>query len=203
MFTESHILYLFDFADVLSLPQKMDVFFKMGEYLKFDKENFKSLYWQHRRPYDLGESGSEYWTRVSGKKLSQKDIDTLVHIDCESWININPEMRELIKVLKERKLTIGILSNLPIELINVLRNDPIVSEFDFVYFSAEINMVKPDKNIYEYVVARTGFSPSNILFFDDKTENLESAAKLGYKTYLVKPGSSAELLQNVRESKRS
>jgi len=60
--------------------------------------------------------------------------------------------------------------------------------FHKAYFSFDLHLLKPDPDIYEFVINQHGFIPGETLFIDDKTENIEAAKKLGLKTYqLEKP----------------
>ena len=51
-------------------------------------------------------------------------------------------------------------------------------------------MVKPNKEIYEYV--NNVLKDYDILFLDDKETNLEVPKSLGWSTYLVEPGGDLE-----------
>jgi FMN phosphatase YigB (HAD superfamily) len=54
--------------------------------------------------------------------------------------------------------------------------------FTKVYFSYELNLSKPDKKIYEYVLKENGLNASKTLFIDDIAENIAAARELGLKT---------------------
>ena len=60
--------------------------------------------------------------------------------------------------------------------------------FDGVTVSYIAHSNKPDRKIFDYAVATMGIVPEETLFFDDGQENLDAAAKLGFKTALVEPG---------------
>lgn len=60
--------------------------------------------------------------------------------------------------------------------------------FDGVTVSYKAHSNKPDRKIFDYAVATMGIVPEETLFFDDGQENLDAAAKLGFKTALVEPG---------------
>ena len=60
--------------------------------------------------------------------------------------------------------------------------------FDGVTVSYKAHSNKPDRQIFDYAVATMGIVPEETLFFDDGQENLDTAAKLGFKTALVEPG---------------
>lgn len=50
------------------------------------------------------------------------------------------------------------------------------------YYSHEINLRKPDREIYEFVIADAGLPPAETLFVDDTEENILSARKTGLQT---------------------
>lgn len=59
--------------------------------------------------------------------------------------------------------------------------------FDAFYLSQEINLRKPDPEIFEYVLKEQGLKPEESLFIDDTAENTEAAAKLGIHTWNIDP----------------
>ncbi len=50
------------------------------------------------------------------------------------------------------------------------------------YFSHEINLKKPYKDIYEYVLSDSNLIPEETLFIDDNQDNIKAAKKLGIET---------------------
>jgi len=60
--------------------------------------------------------------------------------------------------------------------------------FDGVTVSYIAHSNKPDRKIFDYAISTMGIIPQETLFFDDGQENLDAAAKLGFKTALVEPG---------------
>lgn len=57
--------------------------------------------------------------------------------------------------------------------------------FRETYFSHEIGMRKPDKDIYEFVVDDIGIYPSRMLFLDDRLDNIEAAREVGMKAVQI------------------
>lgn len=51
--------------------------------------------------------------------------------------------------------------------------------FEKVYYSHVLNMRKPDREIYEYVLKDSGLEPYETLFIDDMEENVLGARELG------------------------
>ena len=50
---------------------------------------------------------------------------------------------------------------------------------DQIFTSFQLNIMKPDIQIYQHVIERLQCSPENILFFDDGKENVLNARKVG------------------------
>lgn len=186
--------YLFDYADVISLPQDQECFRQMSQFLTMKLDEFHEAYWKFRKPYDLGQPGNEYWPLVAGRKLSENELSTLIDLDCQGWGRINPKSLEYVTGLKKKNLRTGILSNLPIELVHFLRGKrTFLPLFDDVFFSAEIKKVKPEKNAYEHVLDSIKLPAGEVIFHDDKLENLETASALGMKVFHVTQESIEEL----------
>ncbi len=54
---------------------------------------------------------------------------------------------------------------------------------DKVYFSHEVGMRKPNIEIYEMVIADQQMRQEEILFIDDRADNIEAAQKLGLQVF--------------------
>ena len=65
----------------------------------------------------------------------------------------------------------------------------IENEFDHLFDLEDSNWIgKPHKNAYEPVIQKLNLnSNKNILFFDDKIDNLKTASELGWKTVWMNP----------------
>lgn len=59
--------------------------------------------------------------------------------------------------------------------------------FNKIYLSYELHMVKPDTDIFEYVLEDASLSPSETLFIDDALPNCRAAESLGISTYTPQP----------------
>lgn len=83
---------------------------------------------------------------------------------------------------------------------NVLWNEerngrkPIDDYFEKAYYSHLIGYRKPNKDVFEFIIRDAGIEPKETLFIDDSYNNLEPAAALGFKTYLLKGGERIENL---------
>ena len=99
---------------------------------------------------------------------------------------------ERLKVLKKikDKFTIFLLSNTNsihiekiIDNLGVKKYKEFYNLFDKVYYSHEIKLRKPNSDIFRLVIKENNLSIKNTLFIDDSIQHIESAKKIGLKTY--------------------
>ncbi len=57
--------------------------------------------------------------------------------------------------------------------------------FDRCYLSHEIGLIKPDREVFDYVLRDLALPPESILFFDDNPECVEAARKVGLRAELA------------------
>jgi len=107
-------------------------------------------------------------------------------------LDIAPEKYSLLESLKHKYRTF-LLSNtnaIHMTAVNSLVQlgsghpnlDPY---FERTYYSHLLGMRKPDREIYEHVLAENHLVPHETLFLDDLTDNLRGAAALGIQTCLI------------------
>lgn len=109
-----------------------------------------------------------------------------------------PEMTKLHAELRARGLHTSVLSNTnEIAIAHVRKRFPFFSGFADYVFSFEHGAMKPHERIYQIVEQRSGVRGDEILFIDDKPENVAGAVRLGWQTICHR--SLAETIQQVRE----
>ena len=67
---------------------------------------------------------------------------------------------------------------------SVERFDNLFSKFDGLVFSGVINKVKPNKEIFEYLLNKYSLKAEESFFIDDSIINVEGARSVGLNTYL-------------------
>src|SRR5271154_3048132 len=96
-----------------------------------------------------------------------------------------PPMIELHAELRRRGIPTYIFSNTNDHAIeHIRRNFPFFQNFDGYIFSYEVGAMKPDTKIYDALEAMTGRRGAEILFIDDRVENIEAGAARGWRTIL-------------------
>lgn len=73
------------------------------------------------------------------------------------------------------------------EPVLLTRGHTIRDFFDKVYLSYELNMEKPNPDIFEFVLSDASIQPAETLFLDDAQPNCRTAESLGINTYMPEP----------------
>lgn len=96
-----------------------------------------------------------------------------------------PGAEELLQTLSQR-YPLAVLSN-----TNDLHYTRFVEEMHLLnyvsrcFFSYQIGLLKPDAEMFAYLIAQVGLAPERILFFDDNQLNVDGAAQAGIQAYRV------------------
>jgi putative hydrolase of the HAD superfamily len=89
----------------------------------------------------------------------------------------------LIERLAERQLPLYCLSNMSGSTFKHLQEKHAFwTAFRGIVISGEIQMMKPEPEIFEYLLQRYGLSASETMFIDDNLPNIEAAQALGLNT---------------------
>ena len=121
----------------------------------------------------------EFWNIVLGP---DNDIDKkIISKTFLKKSSINEKFLAFAKSLKNNGHLIGILSNLTPETSMCIDKNQL-KDFDYHFYSNSLKMSKPNNEIYQHVCDH--ISSKNILFIDDKQENLNVAESYGIDTIL-------------------
>lgn len=182
---------IFDFGDVfinLDKEGAMQNALNLFELNEFSKEiiAFNSL-------YEQGLISTEEFLEFyldNFPNLSREDI-----LDAWQFILRDfPKHRfEFIKqIASDNKYRLILLSNTnELHINRVKENVPFFEDFkncfDEFYLSHEINLRKPNSDIFEFVLSEHKLSANETLFIDDTEENILTAIELGIHTWHIDP----------------
>jgi putative hydrolase of the HAD superfamily len=180
---------VFDYGNVLCLEQTVEDMKGMALVCGISHKRFSELYWKQRPPYDRGDvDGAAYWTAVAGQQelgLSRHQIATLIELDSESISRPNQDAVQWAKLLHHEGFPLTLLSNMPLELSrHVTKSFPGLSTFEHLIYSSDYGSIKPELAIYRNCLELLKAAPQDILYLDDRTENVEAAARLGINSVL-------------------
>jgi len=156
-------------------------------------ERFSEPYWKLRPPYDRGDlDGSAYWTAVVGQREGRQELDlnrdqiaTLIKLDSESIIRPNQGAVRWAKLLHHEGFPLALLSNMPLELSrHVTKSFPSLATFEHLIYSCDYGCIKPELALYRNCLELLKADPQDILYLDDRAENVEAANRLGINAVL-------------------
>jgi putative hydrolase of the HAD superfamily len=182
---------IFDFGDVFINLDKKGAYQSALQILRTDKIPIAVT--QINQQYEMGLINDDAFLQFYKSHFFWLSNDIII----ESWnsmIKDFPEYRlDFLKELKnEGRFKLILLSNTnQIHINRVEATVPFFEEFkacfDWFFLSHEINLRKPNANIYEFVLKTTKTNPENALFIDDTKENTLAAEMLGINTWNINP----------------
>jgi putative hydrolase of the HAD superfamily len=180
---------IFDYGNVLCAPQESSDLARMAEILNLTEAEFYPIYWSYRLPYDESKLDTQsYWHTVASdarRAVTDEQIERLSRLDVESWSRPSPVMVAWARALHEAGLATAILSNMPMDLRTYLISSVTwLPAFNHMTFSCDVRMVKPMPGIYECCLQGLGVTGPDVLFLDDRPENIEAAQRLGMHAVL-------------------
>ena len=96
-----------------------------------------------------------------------------------------PSMVELHAAVRQRKIPTCIFSNTnELAISHIRRRFPFFTTFDGYVLSYEHGWLKPDSKLYEVVERETRRRGAEILYLDDRPENIAAGADRGWQTVL-------------------
>lgn len=93
---------------------------------------------------------------------------------------------EFLAYTREKGYGMYILSNAAIEFYQYFPRQFDLDLFDGVVVSAEQHMLKPQMEIYRYLLDTYGLKPEECLFIDDREDNVKGAEAAGIKGFVFK-----------------
>lgn len=107
----------------------------------------------------------------------------------DNWIEMAspaiPHSARLLRALRNKNIPVFALSNFGVETFDFATTHyDVLTEFDRLYVSGHMQVVKPEPYIYEQLEADCGIDPPALLFVDDRADNIQAADARGWQTHL-------------------
>jgi len=113
-----------------------------------------------------------------------------------------PGVREFVSAIRRQGVQVGcITSDVAEWSLRQRRLDGLEDGIGPWVVSAEVGVRKPAPEIYERFLAEAGGEAEDCMFVDDTQGNLDTAARLGFRTFRF-PGTFAEVFDLITEQRR-
>ncbi len=180
---------LFDYGLVLSGPPDPVAWKQMKDLLGASEDALHEAYWAPRHDYDRGAlTGDAYWHLVAktlGRNLKSEEHAALIEADNALWTQPNQPMIDWAAQLQAAGIRTGILSNLGDAMeVGILARFAWLADFAHHTFSHRLGIAKPEPAIYAHAAEGLGTAPENVLFLDDREENIRAAHAAGMQAIM-------------------
>jgi len=186
----SHIkLLLFDLGNVVFKIDSSKTFDYWNKLSSIPNERLKELFFSgdEYNSYELGETSEERFRRNYSKKIgfniTKNDFTLGLNL---MILGIFEGIKDILDKLKG-KYYLAVLSNTNIthERFILQKYTSILTTFDKLFLSHRIKCRKPEKKVFEIVINHFKVSPSEVIFFDDVSENIVAANEFGINAFLI------------------
>lgn len=178
---------LFDYGGVICEPQSGADRARLASASGAPAADFEAAYWRYRLDYDRSALDiTAYWQQIAadlGRSYSDAQIAELSRLDCASWLTLQPSTVELITGLAAGGQRLALLSNAPADVAEAVQALPVAGYFEHLVFSCALKSAKPDPECFQATLAVLGAEPANVIFLDDRPDNVAAAAALGMVSF--------------------
>lgn len=180
--------FIFDMGGVLLKPISQELIKGEGSYVKCTTPEIENLFWDTFIEYEKGNINTEEFVDMLKPYFNKKGLTAEEYEKDYLDIGIKyggvfENAYHLLKKLKEDGYNIYLLSNLHEISFKDFSSVFDISIFDKLFLSYKIHMIKPNDEIYQYVIKEIDDDPENMYFFDDKIENVKAAISNGINSF--------------------
>jgi len=164
---------------VTRLPGQDDVA-RLGAACGLSADSLAAAWLAPRHEYDCGAlTAAEYWRRVG--LADETALEAVLAADAACWARPNLPVADWLPRLQKAGFATGLLSNVPREQWVRLNSgyERWLAYCDCLTLSFELGCAKPEEAIYRHCIEGLGVEAQEVLFVDDRSENVEAAAALG------------------------
>jgi len=193
---------IFDFGGVMTGQPKRDaVVHFICTTFHLTPDAFEKVNQEKKQAVKSGKTDLEFWLSYAQKNNVQlpKDWAQNFQTTLKDAIGVNPQMYALVDQLKKQGVQVGLLSNIDNRLAKIIKDFGFYEPFNPCLLSCEIGAEKPDPKIYQHLLDQLEISAGNVVFIDDKKENIEAAKKLGFDAILFTSHAELEKALKIRE----
>ena len=101
-------------------------------------------------------------------------------------LNTFPEVKEVLKNLKEKKYKISILSNGTPDLLDgLVKSNNLEKMFDDIFSVEEVGIYKPDAEVYDMPIKKYEVAKNEVAFLSANTWDVSGAGNFGFNSIWV------------------
>jgi FMN phosphatase YigB (HAD superfamily) len=171
---------IFDNNGVLTTNDAENTYFQIGKLIGKTKEEVARLFAPHVVVLDKGEiSSKEFYSLVLKDAKSSVSVEEFEKVHLGSYLP-KQEVQNFALSLK-KKYCVILLTNFGDSFWKMFEKwglNKIFSKKE-VFVSSDIHMAKPNEVIFNFVLNKLSAKPTEVVFIDDNSANINSANNLG------------------------
>ena len=178
---------IFDLGGVFVEDPSAGLISYCANYFQVDREALLEALNTHWGAWHKGSlSEQEIWKHVTTDlPIQNPPYDSLWLDGFKQAHREKPDMFLLLKQLKFKGYTTALLSNIEAPLVSYFKQHPF-KDIDHCFFSCEMGLRKPEKDIYARILQELECQPEAAVFVDDREENVEVATQVGIPSILFR-----------------
>ncbi len=148
----------------------------------------RSLMKRHRDFWKITEDSLDKSMEVFGLDKNMKNE----LLNLYKVLSLYPEVKNVLKSLKDRKFKLAILSNGTPALLNELvSSNNLNNLFDNIFSVEEVKVFKPDSRVYEMPIKKYNIKANQITFLSANTWDVSGGGNFGYNSVWVNRNKSS------------
>ena len=174
---------LFDLGGVIVNWHNSWLIQEISDEFHIEEEILSKEFYKNLSKISTGKNNeNEFWyiigTNLKSNRLMNLDESLLERI-FQKRCSLNKPIIDLSKKLFQKGIILGILSNTEQASYSVIKKLTSLEHFKYKFLSYKIGYLKPESEIYDYVIDNIPYPKEELLFIDDLKSNIESARSHG------------------------
>lgn len=176
-------VFVFDCGGVVLKPGDLSAYERWEDRLGLTRGTLEQRLWTGEA-WSMAERGQltdeEFWLRVAGEVgLEGREQALALRADLwDTWV-VDDKVLALIDRIRQR-YRVAMLSNATDALDDTLKaRYQVADRFEPIFNSAKMGLAKPDEAIFQEMLRQLEVEPAEVVFIDDRAENVAAAAALG------------------------
>lgn len=173
---------VFDFGGVMTgVPNREAVVHFLCDTFQLSEQEFEKANAKKREAVRSGKTDEEFWLGFAQETSTTLPSDWMQELNAvmKDAIAPNSDMYEIVEQIKARNISVALLSNIDMRLSKLIRGFGLYEPFAPCLLSCEMGVEKPSPEAYKILLDTLGLSAVDVVFIDDKKENIEAAKSIG------------------------
>jgi putative hydrolase of the HAD superfamily len=186
---------IFDWGNVIATENRDTVVQFVCKSMQISEVEFEEVNLQKRKAVQQGKTDVQFWQEFAKQKnvVLSPDWTQSYHASLKASVGVDADMFALVNELKEKKIIVGLLSNINDRYTKLIRGFGFYDPFMPCLLSCEMSYEKPDPKAYQLLLDTLQIPARDVVFIDDKIENVEGAKKLGIDAFQFKSSTQVRL----------